>query len=117
MRALILIAGALALALPLGACKNNDQADNTTNVDESMAAENIVSNDVTAIDAVTGDAANMAAESDINDVGTAPLENGNAAAPGRPASAKAAPKPVTAKPKPSSPPATEPSMAPTNSAE
>ena len=115
MRALILIAG--ALALPLAACGNNDQTDNTANVDESLTAENIVSNDVTAIDAVTGDAANMAAESDINDVGTAPLENGNAAAPGKPTSAKAAPKPATAKPKPSSPPATEPSMAPTNSAE
>src|SRR6185437_13483402 len=111
MRALIIIAGAITLA----ACGNNDQSDNTQNVDESLTAENIVSNDVTAIDAVTGDAANMAAESDINDVGTAPLENVNAAAPGRPASAKAAPKPVTAKPKPSSPPATEPSMAPTNS--
>ena len=68
MRALILVAGALALALPLGACKNNNQSDNTTNVDESMAAENIVSNDVTAIDAVTGDAANMAAESPISDI-------------------------------------------------
>jgi hypothetical protein len=31
------------------------------NVDENLTAENIVSNDVTAIDAVTGDAANMAA--------------------------------------------------------
>ena len=113
MRALILVAGALTLA----ACGNNDQTDNTQNIDENLSAENIVSNDVTAIDAVTGDAANMAAESDINDVGTAPLENGNAAAPGKPTSAKAAPKPVTAKPKPSSPPATEPSMAPTNSAE
>ena len=32
------------------------------NVDENLTAENIVSNDVTAIDAVTGDAANMAAD-------------------------------------------------------
>jgi len=60
MRALILIAG--ALALPLAACGNNDQTDNTANVDESLTAENIVSNDVTAIDAVTGDAANSAAD-------------------------------------------------------
>jgi hypothetical protein len=58
MRPLILIAGALALA----ACGNNDQTDNTQNVDENLTAENIVSNDVTAIDAVTGDAANMAAD-------------------------------------------------------
>ena len=64
MRPLILIAGALALA----ACGNNDQTDNMQNVDENLTAENIVSNDVTAIDAVTGDAANMAADSDINDI-------------------------------------------------
>ena len=72
MRALILIAGA---ALALAACKNNDQADNTQNIDESLSAENIVSNDVTAIDAVTGDAANMAAESNIDEVPAANSEN------------------------------------------
>lgn len=59
MRLLILAAAA---ALTLGACKNNDQHDNTMNIDENLSAENIVSNDVTAIDAVTGDAANMAAD-------------------------------------------------------
>jgi len=63
MRAFILIAGA---ALTLAGCKNNDQHDNTQNVDENLTAENIVSNDVTAIDAVTGDAANMAADVDTN---------------------------------------------------
>jgi len=73
MRALILFAGALALA----ACGNNDQTDNTQNVDENLTAENIVSNDVTAIDAVTADAANMAADADINDIGEQ-----NALAPG-----------------------------------
>jgi hypothetical protein len=63
MRALILIAGA---ALALGGCGNNDQKDHDQNVGESLTAENIVSNDVTAIDAVTGDAANMAADVDMN---------------------------------------------------
>jgi hypothetical protein len=58
MRLMILAA---ATALSLAACKNNDQHDNNMNVDENLTAENIVSNDVTAIDAVTGDAANMAA--------------------------------------------------------
>lgn len=72
MRALILIAGALVLA----ACSKNGQTDNTQNVDENLTAGNIVSNDVTAIDAVTGDAANMAAESDLNDIGNASVASG-----------------------------------------
>src|SRR5437764_1327325 len=63
MRALILVAGA---ALAVAACSSNDNANNTMNVDENLSAENIVSNDVTAIDAVTGDAANMAADVDLN---------------------------------------------------
>jgi len=63
MRALLLVAGA---ALALGGCGNNDQTDKTQNADENLTAENIVSNDVTAIDAVTGDAANMAADVDTN---------------------------------------------------
>jgi hypothetical protein len=71
MRALILIAGVLALA----ACGNNDQTDNTQNVDENLSAENIVSNDVTAIDAVTGDAANMAADVDYSNLADNSLDN------------------------------------------
>jgi hypothetical protein len=63
MRAPLLL---LVAVLSLSACKNNDQHDNTMNVDENLTAENIVSNDVTAIDAVTGDAANMAADVDMN---------------------------------------------------
>ncbi len=63
MRALLLIASA---ALALGGCGNNVQKDNSQNADENLTAENIVSNDVTAIDAVTGDAANMAADVDMN---------------------------------------------------
>ena len=91
MRALILIAGALALA----ACGNNDQTDNTQNIDENLTAENIVSNDVTAIDAVTGDAANMAAESDINDIGAQNvLAEGNMSSPTKPVT----PRPHSAKP-------------------
>ena len=70
MRALTLIALA---TLSLAACRNNDQNDNNVNIDENLAAENIVSNDVTAIDAVTGDSSNMAADvnyvSGLNDLG------------------------------------------------
>ena len=59
-------AAASVLALALAACGNNDQTDKTQNYDENLTAENIVSNDVTAVDAVTGDAANMAADVDMN---------------------------------------------------
>jgi len=105
MRALIIIAGA---ALALGGCGNNDQSDNTQNVDENLSAENIVSNDVTAIDAVTGDAANMAADVDMNfgnldesNAGAAPQSNGvtpvTRPAPKRPreGTLSAAPEPST----------------------
>jgi hypothetical protein len=98
MRSLIIIAGALALA----ACGNNDQSDNTANVDENLTAQNIVSNDVTAIDAVTGDAANMAAESDINDLGN--ISNASNALGN--SNAFPRPRPQTVTPKGSSAPAT-----------
>jgi hypothetical protein len=87
----------IAATFALAACSNNDQADNTQNIDENLSAENIVSNDVTAIDAVTGDAANMAADVDFTDIDNS-LDNGaNAAAPARPA-AKPAPAKASAPP-------------------
>src|SRR5438309_11328805 len=81
MRLPILSAGALALA----ACGTNGQSDNTAAGGENLTAENIVSNDVTAIDAVTGDSANMAA--DVNytaELANAPVGETNAARPTRP---------------------------------
>jgi len=57
---LIFLAAALTLAL--AACGKNNQVGQNQNADENMSAESIVANDVTAIDAVTGDAANMAAD-------------------------------------------------------
>lgn len=56
----------LSASLALISCKNNDMHDSNASVDENVTAENIVSNDVTAIDAVTGDSANMAADVDVN---------------------------------------------------
>jgi hypothetical protein len=109
MRALILIA---VTALGLAACRNNDQADNTMNFDENLAAENIVSNDVTAIDAVTGEAANMAA--DVNYIDIPETNSGGEAPPTRSGTAKPAKSPPTTKPSattqntaaPATPPAT-----------
>jgi hypothetical protein len=80
MRAIILVTGA---ALALAACGSNGQAGNATNVSEGLTAENIVSNDVTAIDAVTGDAANMAADMPLDVTNEMGDDLGNAAAPGR----------------------------------
>ena len=59
MRALILVAGA---ALAMTACGGKQEAANTANVDEQLAVENMAGNDVTAIDAATGEDANMAAD-------------------------------------------------------
>jgi hypothetical protein len=100
MRALIIAGAFLALA----GCGNNDQTDNTTNVDENLAAENMVTNDVTAIDAVTADAANMAA--DVNY--TAELDNGlgntldNAVKGASPRPSRPASRPSGASPAPAS---------------
>jgi hypothetical protein len=63
MRALILVA---AVALGLSGCGKNAQTESNQAAGETLSADNIVSNDVTAIDAVTGDAANMAADVDLN---------------------------------------------------
>ena len=86
MRTLLLTAAA---ALTLAGCKNNDQIDKTQNTDENLSAESIVSNDVTAIDAVTSDAANMAADVDMNFGGLQQGAASNEAKPVRPSAEKA----------------------------
>ena len=62
MRAHLLIAALLALS----ACSKGAQVDNSAQASDDLTADAIVSNDVTAIDAVTGAAANMAADVDVN---------------------------------------------------
>ena len=59
MRAIILVAGA---ALAVSACGKDGTADNAANADQDLATQNIGANDTTAIDAATGDDANMAAD-------------------------------------------------------
>ena len=78
MRASILLAGP---ALFLAACGSNNQADTTINADQGLSAESFSSNDVTAIDAVTGDDSNMAA--DVNYVVEADnsADNGSSSSP------------------------------------
>lgn len=104
MRTLILVAGA---ALALAACRNNDQVDNTGNVDENLSAENVVSNDVTAIDAVTGEDANMAADVNYTDTSlNNDLSDLNGAASDT-SSPTASPKPAKQAPKTPTKPAAE----------
>jgi hypothetical protein len=91
-------------ALSLGGCGKGNQAENMTNADQGLAAENIVSNDVTAIDAVTGDASNMAA--DVNYTAELNVENatGNAKTPVMPNPRKPAPgRPPLETPTPAGP--------------
>ena len=85
MRLLILIAAVFALS----ACGKNNQAGTTQNADEGMTAESIVSNDVTAIDAVTGDAANMAADMNYGNLDENVGDTSDSAQPSKPAAAKA----------------------------
>jgi len=74
MRALILVAGA---ALAVSACSSNNAADNTMNVDENLAAENIVANDtVTDMNAVDANLSMNAA--DVNTTTTTTTTTNNA---------------------------------------
>ena len=59
MRALILVAAA---ALAVSACSKNEAAENTMNVDETLTTENVVANDMMAVDAANGMDANMSAD-------------------------------------------------------
>ena len=63
MRALILAA---VTTLAISACNGSDTAENAVNVGDNVAAEDIVANDTTAIDAATNEAANMAEESEVS---------------------------------------------------
>lgn len=104
---LILLAGA---ALVVSGCGANDQADIAANADTGLTADKIMTNDVTAIDAVTGEAANMAADVDYSDLIDEDTDaDGNTATnTSKPTSAK----PATTPPKPAAKPAPKPAPAP-----
>ena len=103
MRALTLFAAALALS----ACGKGAQTDNTQNV-ESFTPESITSNDVTAIDAVTGEAANMAADVPLDtntteEMGASENSAGNVVSSARRTGPRTAPAAVRPKTGPKSP--------------
>jgi hypothetical protein len=60
----------LAAAFGLAACGGGNHAGNTANIQENVTAQAFESNDITAIDAVTGEDANMAADVVFNDLGS-----------------------------------------------
>jgi hypothetical protein len=99
-------------ALALSACGSKNAADNSAVGEENAASQTIVTNDVTAIDAATGEAANMAP--DVNyTFDETNLENGtntsNNTASHKPPARKAA-KPAAAE-------TNSVASAPTNSAQ
>ena len=63
MRTLILVAAA---SLAMSACGSKPGAENAVATSDNLAAEAIIANDTTAIDAATGDAANIAADVDYS---------------------------------------------------
>ena len=63
MRRVILAAALLAAT---SACNREQQAEDTAGVDQNVAVEAIGGNDLTAIDAATNDAANMAADAELS---------------------------------------------------
>lgn len=65
MRATLILALAAFAALPLAGCNGEQAATNAATGDEEVAVEQIGSNDMTAIDAATNEAANMAADMDL----------------------------------------------------
>ncbi len=102
MRAPHLITASLALAL--AACGPKAPTQQAENADQSLTADNIVSNDITAIDAVTGDAANMAADVDMNFGGLD--ENASDVEADAPDASATATKPKAKKPAPAKKPVT-----------
>ena len=77
MRALILVAGA---ALAISACGGDKAAENAANVDDGLAAQNIAANDVTSIDAATGEDSNMAEDVNftLDDLDNLPADDNSA---------------------------------------
>jgi hypothetical protein len=86
MRKLILIA-----SLALASCGGNQQANNSAVAEESSAADIGPVNDTTAIDAATGEAANIAADVNYTFNEESPDGNGADTASGRPRSREARP--------------------------
>ena len=116
MRVLILL---LVATLGLAACNRGSQVGNTANIQENLSAAAFESNDITAIDAVTGEDANMAADVNYSDLGgNNASTSSNRASTGRPSAGRPASRPAPAESRPEPQPAntTQPAEAATNNA-
>lgn len=115
MRALICIGLA---ALTLGACGGGDSAENRAATEQNVTSEIAATNDVTAIDAATGQAANMAADVDYlpDEMNAAEANNNSASAaePARRPSATRSTARTTSRPPAAEPRASEPAEEPAN---
>lgn len=90
-------------ALALGACRDKG-ADNAVNQEAGLTADNIVANDITAIDAVTAQAANMADDVDYADMLNDLSNNGSESEPrGSQRAPRPAPRPQADAPAASAP--------------
>ena len=98
-------------ALGLAGCGSDEQANNTVNIDQAVMSDDLNANDVTAIDAVTADAANIAADVDINftnDMLDSPGSNAANSTKG----GSASPRPRTSAPRPAADNSTAPAAEP-----
>ena len=100
---LTLLAGA---AIALSACGNKGEADANAAADTGLTADKIAANDITAIDAVTGEAANMAADVDYSNL---VMNDGNQSGSSATATSTDSSKPAT---KPAAKAASDPAPAP-----
>ena len=101
---------ALFLLAALGGCGGGkDDAQDIREVDQQLAGDNLIDNDLTAIDAITGADANMAADVDPSTVTNVSEDDGNATTPRRTASR---PAPSTSQDEPDDEPTAAPATAP-----
>ena len=71
---------AIAASMTLAGCGKDEATGDTSAIDQAVTANDFETNDVTAIDAATGAAANMAADVDINAIGNEDTESPRPAA-------------------------------------
>ena len=104
MRLVLLV---FTASLALAGCGKEQATGNTSALDQAVTAEDFETNDVTAIDAATGAAANMAADVDFNMIGNEDANDSRPAESGSPRPQRAAPQARDSAPAPQPAPAAD----------